>query len=400
MNISAIICEYNPLHNGHKYQIDLTRELTKCDGLIAIMSGNFVQRGEPALIDKWTRTAMALKNGIDLVIELPAAYAISSAETFAKGAVSILDDLKIIGSLSFGSETGKTKPLMEVAKVLSQEPDIYKDRLKTYLAEGYPFPSARSKALGEYFSLTGKSQSFECGILETSNNILGIEYCKSIIQNKSQIIPVTIERRGGDYNNAEITGTFSSATAVRKLLKENLDSEALEHLLPASSLSIIMQLIEKNYDFTYPENVFDYIRFKAAVDINETMKGIPDTGEGLYKRVYKALLSSSNMEEAIQGIKTKRYTYTRISRILAQYFIGFERFSDYKLSKQRCSYVRVLGFNPKGAEILKEIKSESNLTIITKVPKNPEDPMLQLDLVSTRAYSIINRSIRYNEDYL
>lgn len=401
MNIGAIICEYNPLHNGHKYQIERTRNLSKCDGLIAIMSGNFVQRGEPALIDKWYRTEMALKNGIDLVIELPVVYALSSAEYFANGAVSLLNDLHVVNFLSFGSEIGDSAPLMNIARVLCEEPEEYKISLKEYLNQGLAFPAARSKALYEYFSLHDGSISSELiSHLETSNNILGVEYCKSIIQNNSGIVPYTIKRVGGDYNSSEINNTFSSATAIRKLLKEKAAVEVLRNQLPESSFRIIMKLIENNYTFTYSESIINYIKYKAVLDLDQSLKYIPDTGEGLYRRIYNQLLSLDTMESVIQSIKTKRYTYTRISRILTQYFIGFEKFPINRLAKSRCSYIRVLGLNSKGADILKKIKSKSNIDIINKMPKTTNDPYLQLDLASTRAYSIINKRIHYNEDFL
>lgn len=401
INISSIICEYNPLHNGHKYQIDLTRNLTKCEGLIAIMSGNFVQRGEPAIIDKWRRAEMALKNGVDLVIELPSAFALSSAEFFAHGAVSILNDLKIVNSICFGSEAGQIEPLMAIAEILTEEPHEYRMLLKDYLDQGLTFPLSRSKALLSYIAVNSPNNIVKFKeLLETSNNILGIEYCKSLIRNKSHIQPFTIKRLGGSYNSSEVSQIFSSATAVRKLMKQMDSLDLIKSQLPVSSFNIIMQLIDENYDFAHSDNIFDYIKYKAITDRHESLKNIPETGEGLHKRIYKYLYTSESLEQLIKAVKTKRYTYTKLCRILTQYFIGFENFPLQKLYSSRCNYVRVLGLNTTGAEILKDIKTKSDMNIITKFPQKPDNVFLQLDLASTKAYSIINKNIRFNEDFL
>lgn len=401
MNISAIICEYNPLHNGHMYQIDKTKKITGCDGLIAIMSGNFVQRGEPAIIDKWHRTKMALNSGIDLVIELPVIYALSSAEYFAHGSVTILNNLNVVSSLCFGSECGDITPLFNIAQVLCSEPNEYRLLLKEYLSQGLNFPLARSIALEKYFSNSQSDAGYEYkDILTTSNNILGIEYCKSLIRNSSNIKPYTITRLGSGYNDESISSGFSSATAIRKFLKTNENIDVIKEKLPKDSFDIIMQLKNSNYDFVYPERMFEYIKYKSLTDTKEGLALLKDSGEGLYNRVYKYINNSTSIEELAGNIKTKRYTYTRINRLLAQYFIGFENYLEAINPKINCGYARVLGFNARGIEILNAIKKNSDTEIITKLPKYPSDPILKLDIASTRAYSIINKSVNYNDDYL
>jgi Predicted nucleotidyltransferase len=393
IKIAAIIAEYNPLHNGHLYQIKKTKEMTDCDALICIMSGNFVQRGEPALIDKWSRTEMALKNGIDLVLELPVLFSLSSAEFFADGAVTILDRLNVIDTLCFGSEVGNIERLKEIAEILVEESDEYKALLKKYISQGNSYPSARSKALCEY---TSSSKGYFEETIATSNNILGIEYYKSLLKNKSSITPITIKREGGSYNSTNFDKIFSSASAIRNHIINNTQSfHDLKEHIPSETYNIIRNYDESN--FASSDKLLRYIKYKAFQE-SSSLKNLPDTGEGLDNRIINNILHCSNYNDLISNIKTKRYTSTRIARILCQYFIGFEKFKTSQLRNSSPSYTRVLGFNNSGLEVLRLIKNSSELNIITKM-QNIEDEFLKLDLLSTKMYSLINTAIKYNSDF-
>ncbi|WP_032121773.1 nucleotidyltransferase [Clostridium amazonitimonense] len=399
MKIAAIISEYNPLHNGHKYHIEKTKEELNCDYIICIMSGNFVQRGLPAYIDKWNRAEMALLSGVDLVIELPVIFSLSSAEFFAKGAVEILDSLGIVNYLSFGSEIGDTEPLKLISSVLCEEPNEYKYLLKNHLSSGLPFTKARTLALIEYMnnnSCTYDSK-YLMDISNSSNNILAIEYLKTLFRINSSIIPFTIKRQGANYNDENLNKDFSSATAIRNYLKSSSDLSPLKNHIPSSSYKIIENLTKRNYKFAEIENIFPFIKYKSLTD-EASLKNIPEASEGLYNKVYKTLWNSENYHDAIKEIKSKRYTYTRISRLLCQYYIGFENYPVESLRRSNTEYIRVLGFNSRGSKLLKEIKNKSNIKIHTKIPKEL-CPMLKLDMQSTRAYSMLNPSVRYNEDY-
>lgn len=401
MNISAIIAEYNPLHNGHVYHIQQTKELTKADGLICIMSGNFVQRGQPAIIDKWLRTKSALLSGIDLIIELPVLYSISSAEIFSFGAVSLLNSLKVVDSLCFGSEAGNIDGIYYIADILQNEPEQYTAFLKEYLKTGLPFHSARSKALKEYINSENASISGEVldETIKCSNNILAIEYCKSLIKLQSKIKPYTIQRQGASYNDESITSAFPSATAVRTFIKDNKKLENLRSSLPDASFSMLKSLKKNNYDFTYDNKIFPFIKYKCSTNKN-LIENIPDASEGLGNKIYNMILQSKNFEELMSGIKTKRYSYTRLARILCQYFIGFENYDTLNMRKMSCPYAKVLGFNQNGIEILKEIKNNTDFPIYTKLPKEKFcDSLLKLDLQATRAYSTLNSSINIYDDY-
>ncbi|OPJ61771.1 nucleotidyltransferase [Clostridium oryzae] len=398
MIISAIISEYNPLHNGHKYQIEKTKELTNCSGLICIMSGNFVQRGEPALIDKWNRTLMALKSGVDLVLELPSLYSLSSAEYFANAAVSILNSLSIVNYLSFGSELGEVKTLNKIASVLFDEPIEFKANIKKYIKAGYDFPTARALTVQNYFSEDPKTNYNE--ILNNPNNILGIEYCKALIKCKSTIEPFTIRRVGGSYNSLALSDTFSSASAIRHNLMNNDDLNSLLSHLPEGSSNTMKELKQSNYNFIFSKDMFSYIKYKLITDSSKDILNILDCNNDLLNRMMNFIGNSSSLDDFIKKVKTKGYTYTRISRILAQYFIGFEKYSLDSVTKLPIEYIRVLGLNSIGAEILKRIKNTSSIRIYTKLPKYITDPLLDMDVLSTNAYSILNDKISYKQDYI
>ncbi|HEY8888873.1 MAG TPA: nucleotidyltransferase [Clostridium sp.] len=400
MNTSGIIVEYNPLHNGHVYHINKTKELTNCDVLICVMSGNFTQRGIPSLIDKWTKTKMALNNGVDLVIELPTIYSVSSAEFFASGALSLLNSLGIVDNICFGSEHGVIDDIYNISNILLKEPIEFKTLLKTYLSKGIVYPLARSNALYDYLinSNMRTSNLLSGNFLNSSNNILGIEYCKSLIKLGSSITPYTIKREGGHYNSNIMQNEFSSATAIRKFIKENGSLTKLNGHIPISVLSELENLQTKNYKFTFEESMFPYIKHKSATSKN-SLVNLPDVSEGLDNRIIRSLQNNLNYSSTLEDIKTKRYTYTRLSRILCQYFIGFDNYDTKKLRSIPCPYARILGFNSNGKSILKSMKSNSSIPLYTKMPKDLSE-ILQLDIQSTRAYNILNNSIGPNSDYL
>lgn len=394
MNITGIITEYNPLHNGHLYHIKESKKLTNCDGLICVMSGNFVQRGTPALIDKWSRAETALKNGIDLIIELPTIYSLSSAEFFAFGAVSLLNNLGLVNNLCFGSESGDIAIIKQIADILVKEPENFKLQLKSYLGEGTSYPIARSKALSNLF----ENDSYITDILSSSNNILGIEYCKSLIKLNSNIMPYTIQRKGSSYNSINIENTFCSATSIRKHLKKKNNSiDLLAEKVPLNSFNVIKNMYNKN-SLTFEDSILNFLKFKIFTYENK-LENLPDVSEGLHNKIYKSLHESTTYEELICRIKSKRYTETRINRILCQYFVGFDNYNTKILRALSCPYARVLGFNKRGREILRELKNTSSIPIYIKLPKNLNHT-LELDIQATKAYSLVNKSVSPNSDYL
>lgn len=378
------------MHSGHLHHLELCRKATQLDAVAAVMSGNFVQRGAPALLDKWTRAKHALENGVDLVLELPALYSLSSAEFFAAGAVGILDALGMVSSLCFGSEHTDIDGMLEISRFLLDEPQEYRELLKKHLDSGLDFPTARSLSLSE--TLGGHS-----GYLETSNSILGIEYCKSLLRLGSRIKPVAVQRSGSIYTETELSREFSSATSIRKHLRSGMDIADLETQVPVNVLTTLKNLMQQGGSFSEAEAMLPYLRYRCFTD-PDALRNLPDVAEGLENRILRAAETAGSFESLIDAVKTKRYAYTRISRIMTQFFIGFDRFDTAVMRKQEPEYARVLGFSKKGAEILREAKKTSKIPLVTKVREN-EFRTMDLELQATRAYSLIKPGIRFNEDF-
>lgn len=394
MRITGLVTEYNPFHLGHSLHLQKSIEDTNSDGVICIMSGNFVQRGCPALIDKWNRAIMAVKNGVDLVIELPLIYSISSAEGFADGAIKILNSTEIVDCLYFGSEHGDISDLMTLSRSLSFEDISFKNNLNYELDKGLPFHKARENALSLLHPNINTKE-----ILSNSNNILAIEYLKALIKNNSNITPYTLKRAGASYNDAEIKSSFPSATAIRQELSKHNNITMLKNSLPLESYNYLDSIHKNNYEFVYPEYIFKYLKYKLLTE-GDKLAQLPEIKEGLDNKILKEVIHSNNLDELIMRVKSKRYTYTRISRILNSFFIGLENYPIKTLLKDDPKYIRPLAFNAKGSKILKEIKDKGKVDIITKIPKHISNQTLEIDLLGTKAYSILNHLISPIDDYL
>lgn len=395
MNITGLIVEYNPFHNGHIYHLQKSLEKTNADASIAVMSGNFIQRGEPALFDKFSRAKAAVESGVDLVVELPSIYASQSAELFAKGSVSLLNSLGCVNSICFGSEEGNINALYLIASILCLEPQEFKEKLSSYLGEGMLFPTARNKALFDYinspdFSFGDNFNGIDLSeerlndILSSSNNILGIEYIKQLISLKSEIKPFTIGRIHSEYNSEEISGNINSATAVRKKLyeiissKENNSSDIDELIksiqtstditnsIPESTLNMITSNIEKGFLPMYPEYFFETL-ISTIIRDKKNLESYFDISEGIENKIFKAALVAKDYDELLNLVKSKRYTMTRIKRCLNNILLGITK-DDMELAKgiNTIPYVRILAFNSKGREIIREIKKSSEIKIINK----------------------------------
>lgn len=396
MNLTGIITEYNPFHNGHKLHLETAKRLCKSDGIVCIMSGNFVQRGEAAILDKWTRAEMAIKNGVDLVIELPTHYALSSAENFAYGSVFILDKLNCINNLFFGSELGSISPLENIANILTFENEQFKENLKYSLDLGLSYAKSRENALVS--TLENNLPNIK-DIISSSNNILGIEYIKAILKLNSNIKPKTFKREGSNYNDTTINSVYASATSIRKALKNHNDFDSLSNYLPYESIELLQKNLCKIDNINFEDKIFDFLKFKLLTNCTN-FNNLKDINEGLNNKLIKEIISCNNLNEYILRCKSKRYTYTKISRIMTKLFIGYDAFNEVDLNSPSNIYCRVLGFNSKGREILKTIKKSSDINIITKVGKYTNNTLLDLDIQATKAYSLLNNTIRSNEDYL
>lgn len=389
-NVLGIIAEYNPFHNGHMFHLQKSKKVTNSKFSICVMGGNFTQRGSVSLVDKWTKAEMALNNGIDLVIELPTIYNISSAENFADGAIKILNSLKIVDFVSFGSEAGNINTLDNVVKVLIEKPKEYMTILNHELDIGNSFPKARERALLLYLNDVRRYST----VLTEPNNILGIEYLKALYRQNSLIRGVTIGRENSNHNDKIVRNGFSSGSAIREYIKNNKFDEIIP-TVPENVCSLLKNKLDRGemvFNLNTYEREIVYTLRKMSL---EEIANLPDVTEGLENTIKTAVNTYNNLEDIITLIKSKRYTYTRISRILLYALLNITK-KDMAMSFKEQPYIRVLGFNRNGEFLLSEIaKQNPKLPIITSVKKfiekNPNknlQRLLDIDIFATNVYTL------------
>ncbi len=390
--VLGIVAEYNPFHNGHFYHMQESKKITEADSCICVISGNFTQRGEPSIVNKWAKTYMALCCGADLVIELPTIYSISSAENFASGAIKIFDSLKIVTDISFGAECNDLATLNNIANVFYSEPANYKTILNHELKRGLSYPMARENAVLMYLNDIKRYAN----VLSNSNNILAIEYLKALKQQKSMIQPNIVPRKNVYYNDQKIVDDFASATAIRKLML-NREYAEVRKVVPRSTYQIIGEEYKKNHIILGIKKYEKELIYALRVMPIEEIQNLPDVNEGLEFAIKKAASETNDIEELIEKVKSKRYTQTRIQRILLYVLLGITK-KDMEDSKKMVPYVRVLGFNSRGKILISEIMNQNpKLNMITsvgkyvnkKMPKNKQSTrMLDLDINATNIYTL------------
>lgn len=362
MNVNGIIAEYNPFHNGHRYQLEESKRLTGADYTIVVLSGNFVQRGTPALLSKHVRAEMALRNGADLVLELPAIYATSSAEAFARGAVSLLDSLGVITHLAFGSECGDISILNQIAVILAQEPESFSENLKRLLRRGYSYPAARNEALMLYAPSLNDNSS----VFRTPNNILGIEYIKALLRQSSGIIPVTVRRLGTDYHDPFPGKSYCSALAVRQAVWNSGDTDGLRAYLPPDAYGLLISHIQDGKIIS--SGAFSsMLYYKLLSERDKGYEKYLDVSAALSDRITNSLHLYQDYDSFCDLLKTKEMTYARISRCLLHILLNLKKsdMSDCALLKHT-PYARVLGFRRDAEPLLTAISEKSAIPMITK----------------------------------
>ena len=380
MKTAGIIAEYNPFHTGHEYQIKYVKEKLGADFVVIAMSGDFVQRGTPALFSKYVRAEMALKGGADLILELPVSSSTASAELFAKGGVQLLDGIGVTDILCFGSECGDTRILMELAKLLVDEPPEFQAALRLNLKEGMTFPKARSQALTEVLPEPWKYQQ----VLSSPNNILGIEYCKAILREKSSISPVAIKREGNDYHEKSLAeNIFPSASAIRKAIMDTHNARTLENFLPESCRDVFFQTVsDHNYLL---ENDLDLIyRYRLLQETEELLCSYLDMSHSLARRILSCRNQYETFSQFANQLKTKDITHTRIQRALLHMLLHIHNVPE------QIPYARVLGFRKSSASLLGEIKKRSHIPLLTKLSdasKVLEENPHSLDLLEETTFS-------------
>ncbi len=391
MKTIGIIAEYNPFHKGHHYHVKMSKKLTKADSVIAIMSGNFTQRGMPAICDKWQRTKMALQNEVDLVIELPLFYSIRSAEYFAQGSMQLLNRLGIIESVVFGSEHGNITAIKDIAKLLVKNDSYFNKRIKFYLKEGFAFPSARKYALIDLLKIDNNHNFDNDNIIEIlngSNNILAIEYAKANLKYDLNIDLTTVKRKGENYYSKNKNNKFISATSVRDAVyKDNINS--IKNKIPKITFDILNNEIKKNKIPINKENLGIIILSKLRKLNKQEISTLFDINKDLAIRLKEASEKCGNYLDLMNLINTKSYTKTRFQRILL--YILFELKQNYlkKHDENGPSYIRVLGFNNKGQKLLSKIENKSIIPVIY----NPKEYINEIDLESKKN---LIRSLSYD----
>ncbi len=360
MKSVGIICEYNPFHNGHIYHLDKVKELYPNHTIILAMSGNFTQRGDVSIINKWDKTKIALKYGVDIVVEIPYVFATESADKFAYAAVNLLNELGV-EAIVFGSETNNVEKLEELANIQLYDKK-YNKLVKEYIDEGINYPTALSKAL---FDITGKK-------IDKPNDILALSYIREINKLESDIKPVSI-KRNNDYNSLELNDGMTSASSIRYAL---YNKENIENYIPEETEECLDKPV-------FNEDYFSLLKYKILTE--EDLSIYQTVDEGIENRLKKYIVNSKNLEEFILKIKTKRYTYNKLNRMFNHIMCNFTKEEAERLDE--VEYIRILGFSYNGQDYLNKIKREIDLPIITRFTNEFE--MLNIEYRATCVYATV-----------
>jgi len=409
MNAVGMIVEYNPFHNGHLWHLKEARRLTGADCAIAVMSGNFMQRGEPAMADKWSRAAMAVACGVDLVIELPVVFAVRSAQYFATGAISLLGRLGVVNHVCFGAETADLAMLTAAARALSEDSII--GALRQKMKTGMTYAASLASTLAEHCAINAT-------MLQSPNNILAIEYLRAIETYAPQLTPLPIQRLAANYHDQLITSKIASATAIRTAMLANSDlppgstawqavppacAEQINHLITAGRAPVMLQCFS------------NIILAKLRTMPLEELANLPDVAEGLHYKINAAAQKSSTVQELLSHIKSKRYPFTRLQRIIVHALLNTTKNEVAGFDQSGPLYARILAFNDNGRKLIRELGKQSLVPAITKISQyltskqqhqdkiSPLQTMLAYDLAATDIYVLGYPNYRWRagcQDYL
>lgn len=398
MKVAGVITEYNPFHNGHKYQLEQIKRQTSADYIVVVMSGDFVQRGEPAIIDKYERTRMALLSGADLVLELPSVFATASAEFFAGGGVSVLKNTGVVDTLCYGVESVDHELTKLVAGVLKNPPAEYSTSLARLIQGGMSFPAARSRALCEYFRDTYDSASEKLDtFIASPNNILAIEYEKALMD--CDITGFPIQRVGEGYHSIDSTSEFSSATAVRGVISTLIDidkhntitnmqldnswiSAKFSQLMPSDCADILVNCILGGH-IVFPDDISEMLYYRLLTGKYKGFAQYADCTKELSAKIVKNIYKYESFTQFCNLLKSKNLTYTRISRVLTHILLGIEN-DDFNICMDN-PYLRILGFKKSSGELMHLLKKRASTPIITKVADAPYE-LISKDIFAADLY--------------
>ncbi len=389
MNINGIIAEYNPFHNGHVHQMNSALQVSGAEKTVVVMSGNFVQRGEPAIVDKFTRAKMALMSGADMVIELPFCYACSSADYFSRGAVSLLAALGIVTHVAFGMESGTVGELEPIAEILIDEPETYKKALNEGLKMGLAYPLARNNAL----VLCNPEITGNNDLLSSPNNILALEYIKQIKKYHFNLTPISTLRNGAGYYDRFLdTSAYASAMAIRHAVSYGEDVNRLKEFMPDSAFDLLSECINTGRT-VFADDFSEMLLFKLIKEREEGYTRYLDVSEELSDRIVNHLPDYKSFSSFCELLKSKDRTYTRISRTLIHILLDI---TSHDLD--RCGmvgfppYARLLGFRRDSEDLLSKLKTSTSIPIITKYSDAKEK-------LTAEGMSLLKKNILCDEIY-
>ncbi|GMA99289.1 nucleotidyltransferase [Pelosinus sp. IPA-1] len=392
MQAVGVIVEYNPFHNGHKWHINAAKKISGCPFVIGVMSGNFVQRGEPAIFDKWTRAEMAIRGGVDLIIELPTVFSVRSAQYFAAGGVRLLQSLGLVSHICFGAEHADLTLLKTIA--MATNDFITVNDMHVNLKAGNTYAAALGQALE-------KQHSISPGIITSSNNILAVEYLRSIEKFAPNLIPIAVTRQQSKYNDTSITTPFASATAIRQVLTNYMNiTEELKMAVPATTLQIISNILEEGRGPVTLSDLANIILANLRTTSLKRLEQLPSVSEGLHYKIRDCSLLAGDMKHLFSMLKSKRYTYTRLQRIIIHALLGTTKNQLQDFDEQGPLYARILAFNQNGRLLLKELNQSCSIPLITKTthylsskqrdtePLTSLQQMLSVDTISSDMYAL------------
>jgi predicted nucleotidyltransferase len=378
MKATGIVVEYNPFHNGHLYHAQQAKQRSGADIVIAVMSGQFLQRGEPAFADKWARTKMALASGIDIIFELPYVYATAQASDFAKGAITLLDAAGC-ESFCFGSEEGSIEPFLNSWELLDSERTAYEHFIHEAVQTGISYPKALNEA---YHSLTGSRSGF--ADLAKPNNILGYHYIEAAKKSGSSIKPLTVQRIAAGYHDPiQADSTIASATGIRLAFFEKGSLKGIGQYLPASSVSVLEAFHREHGAFGSWDHFYPLLRYSILKERPQSLKRFSEVTEGIENLIFESAKKETSFEGFVSRVKSKRFTRTRIQRMLTHIYTGFTW--DQLHSFKEPSYLRLLGMSAAGRHYLNGQKKSIGLPLISRAADLAE-PMGEIDIHASSMY--------------
>lgn len=404
MHITGIVAEYNPFHNGHLYQLVETKKLIGCDKIVVVMSGNFAQRGNPCIVDKYTRTEMALKAGVDMVLELPVPFATASAERFSEAAISLFHKSGIIDSICFGSEIDNIDLMYQIAHTLIDEPPVLSNLIQDNLKSGMSYPRSREYALTTYLSETYAIDSTLLGsILNNPNNILGIEYIKALIKYESNIKPFTLKRKTSNYHDTTIHSPLASASAIREQFKHD-NLEAIIQAMPPECLKL---LLENVVDSPSLDNFSMILHHKFIFSTLQDLYSLWDVPKNLCHSLYNAYPSYLSASDIINATTSKTYSRSTVHRTLIRLLLNITTKDIVPLETIGwIPYIRVLGCKKDSLALLSNLSTKSSVPIITNLGKiydklsPPAKSLIDYEIKATNLYYLAKKQPHYyNQDF-